>query len=63
MAIKPEAERYFQANSEEHELANLLDEGFDVVFRSQFSGFSFWIADPHTPIKERFGLQQEVLVL
>lgn len=63
MGIKPDAARYFLGFDDERELANRLDEAFDITFRNTFGGFSFWLADPKTQTKERFGIQQEVLVI
>jgi len=63
MGIKPEADRYFVGNDEERDLARRLDEAFDITFRNTFGGLSFWLAEPKSQTKERFGIQQEVLVI
>jgi hypothetical protein len=64
MAIKPDADLvYFSKRSEEQKYARLLQEGFDVNFGNTYGQLSFWLADPHPHIQERFGLHQEVLVI
>lgn len=63
MPIKPEANRYFQNADNERELANRLGEAFDITFRNAHGNFSFWFAEANSLAKERFGLQQEVLII
>jgi len=64
MAVRPEADRaYFAARPEEHALAHRLDEAFDVTFGQTHGELAFWLAEPKDHAKERFGLQQEVLVI
>lgn len=63
MAIKPEADRYFSNKDDERDLARRLDEAFDITFRSAYGDLSFWLAEPKTQTKERFGLRQEVLTI
>lgn len=63
MGITPDADRYFVANEQERDLAKRLDEAFDITFRNSFGGLSFWLAEPKLHTKERFGIQQEVLVV
>lgn len=54
---------YFYDHHDEKELAEKLDEGFDISFGKKHGDKSFWIADPKPHIRERFGLRQEVLVI
>ena len=63
MSIKPDAAKYFEGHPIETELANRLDEAFDVTFRGDRGMLAFWLLDPKPIVKERFGLQQEVLAL
>ena len=63
MAIKDDAARYFVGLNEERDLAQYLGEAFDITFRSTWSDLSFWLAEPQDLTRERFGLQQEVLVV
>jgi len=64
MAIKQEAlDIHFAARADERELARLLDEAFDITSGTKYGTRSIWIADPKAHVKERFGLQQEVLVV
>jgi hypothetical protein len=64
MAIKPEAmDIHFAARPDESELARLLDEAFDVTSGTTLGQQSIWIADPKQHVRERFGLQHEVLVV
>ncbi len=64
MAVRPEADRaYFAARPDEHALAHRLDEAFDITFGRVHGELSFWLAEPKGHTKERFGLQQEVLII
>jgi hypothetical protein len=64
MAIKQEAEtNYFSKNLAERELALRLEEAFNVNFGNKHGQLAFWLADPKEHVKERFGIQQEVLVI
>lgn len=63
MGIANDALKYFTMSKDELELAKKLDEVFDITFRNTFGDKSFWIGDPKPNIKERFGLQQEVLII
>ena len=63
MSIKFEAEKYFTNQQEERELAIRLDEIFDITFRNTIGELSYWLAMPKVIARERFGLQQEVLVI
>jgi hypothetical protein len=64
MAIRLEAEKYFEGCSEERELAMKLDGAFEITFRiSGSDGLSFWLGEPKALLKERFGIQQEVLII
>ncbi|WP_350016078.1 hypothetical protein ABNK63_14905 [Rhodanobacter sp. IGA1.0] len=62
--IKPDAiNTYFAARPEERALAEHLDEGFDITFGNARGDKAFWLADPKQHMRERFGLQNEVLVI
>jgi hypothetical protein len=64
MTIKVEADKAYFANRErQRELATHLGEAFDVTFGDLHGELAFWLleAQPHT--KERFGLNQEVLLI
>jgi hypothetical protein len=64
MAIKPDANMmYFGSRPEESELADKLDEAFDISFAKTHGELAFWIANPKQRARERFGLQKEVLVI
>ena len=63
MAIKPDAAKYFLKYPGEREIATRLDEVFDITFRAQYGGYSVWLADAKPNARERFGFEQEVLVL
>ncbi len=62
--IRQDADKvFFQNQPDQRQLANLLDEGFDVTFGDAHGDKFFWFADPKQHMRERFGLQQEVLVV
>lgn len=65
MSIKQTAlNAYFSNRPDEKKLAEKLDEAFDITFGQKHGDkVAFWLADPKDHTKERFGLQQEVLVL
>lgn len=64
MAIKNDAlDRFFVKHQEQLELAELLDEAFDVSFGNQHGGQFVWILNPKANVAERFGLQKEIVVL
>ncbi|MEK6977147.1 MAG: ATP-binding protein [Candidatus Hydrothermarchaeota archaeon] len=67
MGIRPEVDSvHFSNHEEEKTYALCLDEAFDISFAAQHGRrgeLSFWLADPKTHAKERFGLQNEVLVI
>jgi len=64
MTIIPDARKmYFDSRQEEAELAEALNEAFDVSFAKTHGDLAFWIANPTPRTRERFGLQKEVLVL
>jgi len=64
MAIKDTAlNAYFGTRAKEEELAQQLDEAFDVTFGSDHGGLSFWLVDPKPFVRERFGLNKEILVI
>ena len=56
-------EYHFVSRPEERTLAQSLGEAFDITYGDQSKGYSFWFADPHEHVCERFGLRDEVLVL
>lgn len=64
MAIKPEAQKYFlSSDPQEPSIAHKFDEVFDITYRNTLGNFSFWFGEPKLTVKERFGLQQEVLIV
>jgi hypothetical protein len=64
MAIKEKAlSAYFFNSPAERNVAERLDEAFDITYGQRHGDKSFWLADPKTHTKERFGLNQEVLVI
>lgn len=64
MSVKQEAkQRFFSQNKEQLELAESLDEGFDITFGTQHGGLFFWLCNPKPIISERFGLQKEIIAL
>ena len=64
MAIKSEAdEAYFKSRREERDLANRLDEGFDVTYGRSWGGLGMWLSEPKSHMRERFGFAKEVLTL
>jgi len=60
--IRPEVS-YFDSRPAERPLANALGEAFDITRAQAWNGYSLWLAQPLPPTRERFGLNQEVLVL
>jgi hypothetical protein len=64
MSIKQNADSaHFAARPDEHSLAVALDEAFDVTFGKVHGDLAFWFAEPKQNARERFGLNQEVLVV
>ncbi len=65
MVIKQNAlDIHFSFRPNENELAKLLDEAFDISYGAQLTaGRSLWIAEPKRNVKDRFGLEREVLVI
>ena len=64
MSIKPEADRtYFEARPIERDLANRLDEGFNVTYGRSQGELSMWLADPKDHLRERFGFAKELLTI
>jgi hypothetical protein len=63
MSIKKEAIKYFKGEIEEQEMAHKLDEAFEITFRDVFGNFSYWFGEPKSTVTERFGLQQEILII
>ena len=64
MAIKPEAHRaYFANRQRQNDLALRLDEAFGVTFGDELGQLAFWLLEPQEHTRERFGLQQEVLLI
>lgn len=62
MSIKIEAnERFFHKHPEQTELAESLDEAFNVTFGNQHGGMFVWLLEPKPQIIERFGLQKEII--
>ncbi len=64
MAIKPEADdAYFRSRPDERELANRLDEGFDVTYGRTWGDLAMWLSEPKSHMRERFGFAKELLVI
>lgn len=63
MSIKPEADAYFSGSDHERYIASQLDEAFDITYRRLHGELTFWFAEPKPHTRERFGLQQEVLII
>jgi hypothetical protein len=62
--IRPDAERnYFAGRTKQRDIAARLDEAFDITFADIIGQLAFWLAEPKLHAKERFGLQQEILVI
>lgn len=62
--IKNEAyASHFDRYKSEVELASKLDEAFDVTHASRMGELSLWLCDAKAPVRERFGLQSEVLAV
>ncbi len=54
---------HFARRPIERQLAAALGECFDITYGNEQQGFSFWLAEPNRATKERFALNQEVLVI
>ena len=64
MAIKTKAdEAYFKSRLEERELANRLDEGFDITYGSSWGELAMWLSEPKSHMRERFGFAKELLTV
>jgi hypothetical protein len=64
MVIRPDAYQYhFSSRPEERTLAQSFGEAFDITYGDRFHEYSFWFANPQEHACERFGLNNEVLVL
>src|SRR6185436_14577065 len=64
MTIRPEVNKtYFRNRPSERELAERLDEAFDITFGRQWAELSMWLADPKPHVRERFGFGRELLVI
>jgi hypothetical protein len=62
--IKPEAlASHFDRHKNEVELASKFDEAFDITHASRHGDLSLWLCDPKSTVKERFGLQSEILTV
>lgn len=62
--IKREAdEAFFSKNPVEREAALRFKEAFEITFGTVYGQLSFWLANPDKHTRERFGFQQEVLVV
>jgi hypothetical protein len=64
MAIKHSAdEAHFKQRPDERRYAMLLDECFYITHGSRHKELSYWLAQPKTHVKDRFGVSKEVLVI
>jgi hypothetical protein len=64
VTIIPDAHKtYFSSHPEESELAEKLDEAFDISFAKTHGELAFWIGNPKPRTRERFGLRKEVLII
>jgi hypothetical protein len=64
LSIKQNAlEKFFCHHQGQRELAELLEEAFDVSFGNQYGGQYVWILDAKSNVAERFGLQKEIVAL
>lgn len=64
MPTIPEAGRsFFASRPKQREVAVRLDEAFDITYGDMHAELSFWPAGPRPHTRERFGLNQEVLVI
>ena len=62
MAIKPEAyEAHFNSRPEEQNLANRLDEAFDITYGRAWNDLAIWLSEPKPHMRERFGFAKELL--
>lgn len=62
--IRPEAySSHFDRYKNEIELASKFDEAFDITHASRFGELSLWLCDAKPAVRERFGLQSEVLAI
>lgn len=64
MSIKPSADEiHFQARPDERNLVMRLAEAFNASHGHTHGDLSFWILEPTSRTRERFGLQKEVLAI
>lgn len=64
MAIHPESDRvFFSGRPRQREIALRLDEAFDVTFGDLHGELFLWLAKAKPHVTERFGINQEVLVI
>ncbi|MEX3968165.1 hypothetical protein AB4Y42_39270 [Paraburkholderia sp. EG286B] len=62
--IKDHAQNaFFASHADQKRMAELLDEGFDITFGAAHGEKYFWLAEPKSHMNQRFGLQQEILVI
>lgn len=54
---------FFNSHPDQACLAEALDEGFDVTFGAPRGDKFFWLASPKPHLNQRFGLQNEILVI
>ena len=55
--------QHFRTRARERELARGFDEAFDITHAYSRAPLSFWFAEPKIHAKDRFGFQQELLVI
>jgi len=64
MALHGECERLFFAEQpKQRDIALRLDEAFDITYGDKHERLYFWLAKPKANAVQRFGIQQEVLVI
>lgn len=64
MGIKPDADAiHFLGHQDERDLVLRLDDAFDATHGQEYDQLSFWLLQPTTRTRERFGLQREVLAV
>ena len=54
---------FFDSHAKQRAPAQALTEAFDITWAADRGGFSVWFAKPQDHAAERFGLQQEILVM
>jgi len=64
MGIKASADKiHFDNHPKEREHALIFDEAFDITHGNTHGELSYWLADPKTHTRERFGFNNEVLII